>query len=85
MGGIVGGILFFLLGWLIYGMLLMDFMNNHTGAAGNVSRSEPDFYIGHRQPGDVIPAGVYIRKGNVNSMVGIHYRRCTWFTDVGRV
>jgi len=25
LGGIVGGIVFFLLGWLIYGMLLMDF------------------------------------------------------------
>lgn len=41
-GGIVGGIAFFLLGWLIYGMLLMDFMNNHTGTAGNVNRAETD-------------------------------------------
>ena len=42
-GGIVGGILYFLLGWLIYGMLLMDFMNNHPGTAGNVNKAEPDF------------------------------------------
>ncbi len=43
MGGIAGGVLFFLLGWLIYGMLLMNFMNGHPGAAGNISRVEPDF------------------------------------------
>lgn len=29
-GGIVGGIIFFLLGWLIYGMLLMNYMNEHS-------------------------------------------------------
>ncbi|HMU11277.1 MAG TPA: hypothetical protein PKC54_14795 [Ferruginibacter sp.] len=69
MGGIVGGILFFLLGWLIYGMLLMDFMNNHTGAAGNVSRTEPDFLylaIGNLAMGFVL-AYIFV-KGNVNSM-----------------
>jgi hypothetical protein len=42
-GGIAGGVAYFLLGWLIYGILLMDFMNNHTGAAGNVARAEPDY------------------------------------------
>lgn len=71
MGGIVGGILFFLLGWLIYGMLLMDFMNNHTGAAGNVSRTEPDFLylaIGNLAMGFLL-AYIFI-KGNVNSMAG---------------
>lgn len=69
MGGIVGGILFFLLGWLIYGMLLMDFMNNHTGAAGNVSRTEPDFLylaIGNLAMGFLL-AYIFV-KGNVNSM-----------------
>ena len=29
-GGIAGGVIFFLLGWLIYGMLLMDFMAVNT-------------------------------------------------------
>jgi len=28
-GGIVGGIVYFLLGWLVYGMLLKDFMANN--------------------------------------------------------
>ena len=34
--GIAGGVVFFLLGWLVYGMLLMDFMmtNAGPGAAG---------------------------------------------------
>src|ERR1043165_5437186 len=30
-GGIVGGVLYFLLGWLIYGKLLMEYMNAHSG------------------------------------------------------
>lgn len=71
MGGIVGGILFFLLGWLIYGMLLMDFMNNHTGAAGNVSRTEPDFLylaIGNLAMGFLL-AYIFV-KSNVSSMAG---------------
>lgn len=42
-GGIAGGVAFFLLGFLIYGNLLMNFMSNNPGLAGNVSRAEPDF------------------------------------------
>ena len=29
LGGIVGGVVFFFLGWLIYGMLLADFIESH--------------------------------------------------------
>lgn len=68
-GGITGGILYFLLGWLIYGMLLMDFMNNHTGVAGNISRAEPDFLylaIGNLAMGFLL-AYIFV-KGNVSSM-----------------
>lgn len=70
-GGITGGILFFLLGWLIYGMLLMDFMNNHTGTAGNVSRPEPDMLylaIGNMAMGFML-AYVFV-KGNISSLAG---------------
>ena len=70
-GGITGGILFFLLGWLIYGMLLMDFMDNHTGTAGNVSRTEPDMLylaIGNLAMGFVL-AYIFV-KGNINSLAG---------------
>src|SRR6266498_5000599 len=40
-GGIVGGIVYFLLGWLIYGMLLKDFMTNNMWAAGSM-RADAD-------------------------------------------
>ena len=33
LGGIVGGIVYFLLGWLIYGMLLKDFMTSNGAPA----------------------------------------------------
>jgi hypothetical protein len=39
-GGIIGGIAYFLLGWLIYGMLLMDFMSSNTMAG--VYKTEAD-------------------------------------------
>ena len=42
MGGIVGGILYFGLGYLIYGKLLMGFMQSHPGTALNVDRAEAD-------------------------------------------
>ena len=35
-GGIVGGILFFGLGYLIFGMLLTGYMEKHPGTATNV-------------------------------------------------
>jgi len=69
MGGIAGAVAFFLLGWLIYGILLMDFMTAHSGAAGNVGRAEPDFLyliIGNLASG-LLLAYIFI-KGNVNSM-----------------
>lgn len=69
LGGITGGILSFLLGWLIYGMLLMDFMNNHSGAAGNVGKTEPDMLylvIGNLALGFLM-AYIFL-KGNVNSL-----------------
>jgi hypothetical protein len=39
-GGIAAGIAFFLLGWLIYGVLLMDFMANNPGVAKGVNRAQ---------------------------------------------
>ena len=69
-GGIAGGVVFFLLGWLVYGILLMDFMANHTGTAGNVARAEPDFLyliIGNLVIGFLI---TYIfLKANVNTLI----------------
>jgi len=68
-GGITGGVLFFLLGWLIYGMLLMNFMTAHPGAAGNIAKAEPDFLylvIGNLAMGFFM-AYIFIR-ANVNSL-----------------
>lgn len=42
-GTIVGGILFFLLGWLVYGMLLQDFMKHNPGEIGLIGRKEENF------------------------------------------
>lgn len=69
-GGITGGVLFFLLGWVIYGMLLKSFMEGHPGTAGNVFR-EPDFLylaIGNLAMGFFV--AYLLLKGNVNSMAG---------------
>jgi len=41
-GGLAGGVVFFLLGWLLYGMLLMDFMMQHSNTASGVFRSETE-------------------------------------------
>lgn len=70
-GGIAGGVAFFLLGFLIYGNLLMNFMSNNPGLAGNVSRAEPDFMyliIGNMAVGFLL---TYIfLKANVSSFTG---------------
>lgn len=41
-GGIVGGIAFFFLGWLVWGNLLLSFMNEHSNQASGVFRSMED-------------------------------------------
>ena len=68
-GGIIGGILFFFLGWLIYGNLLMNFMKDHPGTALNVDRKEMDFMyliIGNLISGFLL-AYIFV-KANINSL-----------------
>ena len=68
MGGIAGAVTTFLLGCLIFGTLLMDFMNKNTGLAGLINRAEPDFLylgIGNLAMG-LLFAYLFI-KGNINS------------------
>ena len=47
LASIVGGITFFLLGWLIYGVVLMDFMSSNSGLSAEVfaqfNRTEAEF------------------------------------------
>ncbi|HEX4956887.1 MAG TPA: hypothetical protein VFV46_01810 [Lacibacter sp.] len=43
-GGLIAGVVYFLLGWLIYGMLLMDFMTQHTTTAAQaIMRPEAEW------------------------------------------
>lgn len=42
LGGIIGGIINFFLGWLIYGMMLMSFMQAHSNNSSGAFRSETD-------------------------------------------
>jgi hypothetical protein len=70
-GGITAGIVFFLLGWVTFDMLLKNFMADHTGAAGNVTRAEPDFIylaIGNLAIGFLL--AYVLMKGSVGSMAG---------------
>lgn len=70
-GGIVGGILFFFLGWLLYGMLLMDFMKNNPGVVSGYSKETPDFLylaIGNLLSGFMM-AYIFI-KANINTLMG---------------
>jgi len=41
-GGIVGGIAFFLLGFLVFGTLLVDFMNSHSNSTTGAFRADTD-------------------------------------------
>ena len=72
-GGIVGGILYFGLGYLIYGNLLTNFMKEHPGTATGVDRAMEDIQflylaIGNLAMGFLL-AYVFV-KSNVNSMAG---------------
>ena len=42
-GGIVGGVAYFLLGWLLYGQLLHNFFVEHPGTATNVDKPMEQF------------------------------------------
>ena len=41
-GGITGGIVYFLFGYLVYGNLLVDFMKSNPGTAIHVDRATPE-------------------------------------------
>jgi hypothetical protein len=71
-GGITGGILYFFLGWLVYGNLLAEFMKTHPGTVTGVERAMEDMnwmylVIGNLLSGFLI-AFIFV-KGNVNSLV----------------
>jgi len=69
-GGIVGGIVYFLLGYLFYGNLLSDFFMKNAGSATGVSRAMDQFVWWALALGNILGgcllAYVFI-KSNVNS------------------
>lgn len=68
-GGIAGAVAFFLLGWLFYGVLLMDFMASNPGVVGNIGKEEPNFMyliIGNIAQG-LLLAYIFI-KANITSV-----------------
>lgn len=67
--GILGGIVYFLLGWLVYGILLMDFMA--TNSSAGVMKSQDDFawwaLIASNLIFGILIAYVLIAVGNITS------------------
>lgn len=43
LGTVAGGVTYFLLGWLIYGVVLVKFMDANMGSATGVMKETPDF------------------------------------------
>ena len=71
-GGLTGGIIYFLLGWLVYGNLLAEFMKTHPGTVAGVDRAMEDMnwmylVIGNLLSGFLI-AFIFV-KGNVDSLM----------------
>lgn len=73
-GGIVGGILYFGLGYLVYGNLLFNFMKNHPGATvTGVDRTMEEFQFMYLTIGNLamgfLLAYIFV-KGNINALAG---------------
>lgn len=68
--GLAGGITYFLLGWLFYGVLLMDFMQNMAGSARGVDRGEEmlmwAIFVGNLASGFLL-SYIFTQIGNVNT------------------
>ncbi len=73
MATLVGFVVFFLLGWLLYGMLLMDFFSSNAGSAIGVSRSESEMVWWALIGGNVLQAYflvyVFDKMNNVKSFM----------------
>jgi len=74
MGTVVGGIAYFFLGYLIYGMALTDFMAAHTGSATGVQRAMEEMVwwallLGNFAGGALL-SYVFLKWANVSSFGG---------------
>lgn len=73
-GTLVGGIAFFFLGYLIYGMILMDFMTSHGGSATGVQRTMDEFVwwsliVGNLASGALL-SYIFLKWADVSSFGG---------------
>jgi len=67
--GTIGGILFFLFGWVVYGVLLKEYFFKNTGAAGHLDRV--DIIMGTVFLGSLLEGYVYayvFTRANVESL-----------------
>ena len=67
--GTIGGVLFFLFGWLVYGILLKDYFFRNIGAAGHLDRI--DIIMGTVFLGSLLQGFVYayvFTRANVESL-----------------
>lgn len=70
--GIAGGIAAFFAGWLIYGMLLMEFMAQNSGSATGVMRADADMVWWALVAGNLLTGILYSyifnRWANINTL-----------------
>ena len=69
LGTLVGGVAFFFLGFLFYGLLFMDFFLNNAGSATGVYKEEPEYVtliLGNLATAFFFTY-IFIRFGNVGS------------------
>ena len=71
MATLAGFVVFFMLGWILYGMLLMDFFTANSGSATGVARSDSEMVWWALILGNVLQAYflvyVYGKIGNINT------------------
>ncbi len=59
LGGIAGSITLFLLGWLLYGMLLANFFASHPGTVTGFERGDADMLLGYIFLGNLAQGFLY--------------------------
>ena len=73
MGGISGGSAFFLLGWLVWETLQMDFMKSHSNSSSGVFRADTDMIwwamvVGNLAMGFLVSS--VLSKAGINTAAG---------------
>jgi len=73
LAGLIGGAVSFLLGWLVWGVVLADFMKSNGGGATGVAKPESDYIwwamIVANLAGGLLLALIYGRWGQISTFV----------------